>query len=163
MKRSKILELPEDEFREIIAQATSVTEILRNIEASIGGSSRETLQKRIELLQIDTSHLSVWKERVGEKFSERKIPLENILVEHSTYQRQHLKRRLIENGLMENRCAICGLEPEWEGKKLTLNLDHINGIKDDNRLENLRLVCPNCHSQTDTFCQGRKGKKKKWR
>ncbi len=160
MKRSKILELPEDEFREIIAQATSVTEILRNIEASIGGSSRETLQKRIELLQIDTSHLSVWKERVGEKFSERKIPLENILVEHSTYQRQHLKRRLIENGLMENRCAICGLEPEWEGKELTLDLDHINGIKDDNRLENLRLVCPNCHSQTGTFA-GRNLRRKK--
>jgi Zn finger protein HypA/HybF involved in hydrogenase expression len=160
MSRSKILELPEDKFREIVARAASVTEILRNIGVSQGNSSRKTLQKRIEFLQIDASHLSAWKEKTRDRLSQKKIPLEEVLVEHSTYQRRHIKDRLIEEGLMENRCAICGLEPEWEGKELTLELDHINGIKDDNRLENLRLICPNCHSQTKTF-SGRNQKRRR--
>lgn len=53
---------------------------------------------------------------------------------------------------MEYRCSICGNTGEWNSKKLVLQLDHINGIHNDNRIENLRLLCPNCHSQTDTFC-----------
>jgi 5-methylcytosine-specific restriction endonuclease McrA len=80
-----------------------------------------------------------------------KIPLKDILVKHSTYRRRHLKNRILENSLLEYKCAICGLGPEWEGKELVLDIDHINGAKDDNRLENLRFLCPNCHSQTATF------------
>lgn len=80
-----------------------------------------------------------------------KIPLELILVEHSTYHRRSLKKRLIQEGLILERCNECGLEPVWNNKSLTLQLDHINGVKDDNRLNNLQLLCPNCHSQTQTF------------
>lgn len=67
------------------------------------------------------------------------------------YNRYKLKERLIKDGVFEHVCAECGLQPEWNGKKLTLALDHINGVNDHNRLENLRLLCPNCHSQTETF------------
>ncbi|MGC1381929.1 MAG: HNH endonuclease signature motif containing protein [Candidatus Baltobacteraceae bacterium] len=64
--------------------------------------------------------------------------------------RGSIKRRLLELGLLEERCSRCALA-EWRGKRLTIHIDHINGVKDDWRLENLRMLCPNCHSQTPTF------------
>jgi 5-methylcytosine-specific restriction endonuclease McrA len=64
--------------------------------------------------------------------------------------RSHIKMRLLKAGLLEKRCQRCGLA-EWRGKPLSIHLDHINGVNRDNRLENLRMLCPNCHSQTQTF------------
>ena len=66
---------------------------------------------------------------------------------------QYLKKRILRANLKEYKCDICGIS-EWKSKPLHLQLDHINGNKIDNRLENLRFICPNCHSQTDTFCTG---------
>ena len=66
--------------------------------------------------------------------------------------RANVKRRLLAVGLLENRCQECGLS-EWLGEPLTIQIDHINGLRDDHRLENLRMLCPNCHSQTDTYGQ----------
>lgn len=80
------------------------------------------------------------------------IPLEDLLVSNRPQtSRKHLKRRLLKAGLLVNTCYICGIS-EWLGKNLILELDHINGKNTDNRLENLRLLCPNCHSQTMTYC-----------
>jgi predicted RNA-binding Zn-ribbon protein involved in translation (DUF1610 family) len=84
-------------------------------------------------------------------------PLSEVLVEHSTYRRDALKRRLIREKILPYVCAICGMGPEWCGEPLVLRLDHENGVRDDNRLGNLRFVCPNCDSQLPTFC-GRNGK-----
>lgn len=81
-----------------------------------------------------------------------KIPLKDILVENSTYQSTKLKKRLVDEEIKQDRCEICGQGNTWNDKLLVLQLDHINGIHTDNRLENLRIVCPNCHTQTDTFC-----------
>lgn len=148
MKRSKIWQVPDVEFRKLVADSTSFSEVLRRIGLQVYGGSLKLLQKRIARLQIDTSHFTSNQPRLN---PQNKIPLQEILVEHSPYPRIHLKPRLIERGLLENRCAICGLSPEWQGQELVLALDHINGVKDDHRLENLRILCPNCHSQTDTF------------
>jgi 5-methylcytosine-specific restriction endonuclease McrA len=76
--------------------------------------------------------------------------LETWLVESSTVNRQHLKRRLVKAGLKEDRCEECGLS-EWRGEPITLALHHRNGVGTDNRLENLAILCPNCHSQTENF------------
>jgi HNH endonuclease len=78
------------------------------------------------------------------------IPLEKLLVaDRGKTARTHLKAKLIKQGLLKKECAICGIT-EWMGKPLAFDLDHINGVNNDNRLENLRLLCPNCHSQTET-------------
>lgn len=75
----------------------------------------------------------------------------DIFIENSPYERSLAKRRIIRDELLSNSCAVCGILPEWNNEPLTLVLDHINGINNDHRLENLRFLCPNCNSQTDTF------------
>lgn len=81
----------------------------------------------------------------------RQIPMEDILVVNSTYARHNLKRRLLEGKYIKYKCECCGLGDEWNGKKIVLQLDHVNGINNDHRLENLRFLCPNCHTQQDTY------------
>ena len=78
----------------------------------------------------------------------RAWPIARILAEAKS--RNNVKTRLLEAGLLQNRCSICGIS-EWLGRRLMCHLDHINGVNNDNRLENLRMLCPNCHSQTDTY------------
>ena len=81
-----------------------------------------------------------------------KLANEEVFVENSAYARHLIKRRLIKQKLIEYKCCECGNEGVWMGKPLSLQLDHKNGIANDNRLQNLRFICANCHSQTDTWC-----------
>lgn len=87
-----------------------------------------------------------------------KISLSEILDGlHPYYKRVHLKKRLIDEGIKQNKCEECQID-KWQGKPLSCHLDHKNGINNDHRLINLRMLCPNCHSQTDTY--GIKNRKK---
>ena len=76
------------------------------------------------------------------------MPIDELL--SGPRNRHHVKSRLLRAGILTNQCSRCGLA-EWLGEHLSMHVDHINGIKDDHRLENLRMLCPNCHSQTDTY------------
>jgi hypothetical protein len=81
-----------------------------------------------------------------------KRPLVEILVEGSSFSRGHLKARLLAEGLKQRRCEMCGQGELWCGRRMSLILDHVNGVRSDNRLENLRIVCPNCAATLDTHC-----------
>jgi hypothetical protein len=80
------------------------------------------------------------------------MPLAEVLVENSTYSRGTLKRRLYSDGLKERRCELCGQDENWYGERMALILDHVNGVANDNRLENLQIVCANCAATLATHC-----------
>ncbi|VBB18632.1 HNH endonuclease [Yasminevirus sp. GU-2018] len=81
-----------------------------------------------------------------------KRDINDILVVNSSYtDLRYLVKRLLDEKMLENKCYDCGIDPNWMGNPLSLQLDHINGVHNDHRIENLRLLCPNCHSQTPTF------------
>ena len=82
----------------------------------------------------------------------RPRPLAEVLVENSTYSRGKLKKRLYAEGLKQRRCELCGQGEQWRGRRMALILDHVNGVATDNRLDNLRIVCPNCAATLDTHC-----------
>ena len=105
------------------------------------------MRERIKADSIDVSHFHKMQ---GEKCG--KIPLKEILVNGSLYNRAHLKKRLIAVGLLKNECSLCGNSGVWMGRSLSLQLEHKNGNPSDNRIKNLDILCPNCHSQTKTFC-----------
>jgi 5-methylcytosine-specific restriction endonuclease McrA len=93
-----------------------------------------------------------WKDKNYRSVQPTKIPTIEILEgRHPYYQTLKLKKRLIKEGIKENKCDICGIT-EWNGKLISMQLDHINGDSHNHKLENLRMICPNCHSQTETYC-----------
>ena len=129
----------------------SIAGVLRTLGFSEGGGNFVTMKKRIRSLRLDTSHFGTKKVPVL-GYRGYKVPLEEYLVKgRITHNTQNLKRRLVSEGCLEEKCALCGLGPLWNGGPLVLQLDHINGDKSDNRLRNLRILCPNCHSQTKTY------------
>jgi Zn finger protein HypA/HybF involved in hydrogenase expression len=147
-RRSVLSEISKVE--EAIKRCSSVKECLQYLGLRLGGGSYKQFYewcKRHGLTPPKISH----SDRLKNLVNRRVTPLENILVVGSSYNRYQLKNRLIAAGLLDNKCSECGSLPEWNGKFLSLQLDHINGVFNDNRLENVRLLCPNCHSQTPTF------------
>lgn len=114
------------------------------------GANYKAMHKHIERLNLNVAHFKGQGYLKGKTHNwSKKIPLEDILVEHSTYTNTSLlKSRLIKAGMLKNVCSICKQKPMWLGKPL---LDHKNGINDDHRKVNLRLLCPNCNSQQETF------------
>ncbi|MBC3190541.1 transposase [Pseudonocardia sp. C8] len=144
------------ELAAAVATETSVHGVLRRLGYEPNGGMFRAVTARIRTLGLDTSHFTGRSWARGHRFPMRRArPLSEILVRNSDYHSSAvLRRRLIAEGLKEPRCEECGLA-EWRGRPLPLHLDHVNGDHTDNRLENLRILCPNCHAQTDTWC-GRK-------
>lgn len=149
----------EARVRGAVEASLSYAEVLRRLGLRAAGGNHRTVRKYVEdVWRIPTDHFDpVAARRRGG--SGRAVPLEAILVAGSTYHRGHLKRRLLAEGLKQPLCEICGQGDRWRGRPLSLVLDHINGVHDDHRLENLRILCPNCNATLDTHC-GRHNKRK---
>lgn len=132
------------------AQANCWSDICRGLGLSPTGSNFKTVRKYVEKLSLSVEHFDYAAAYKNRKTNPPTYTLEEVLVEHSYYNTGSLKRRLIKAGLLEYKCARCGID-QWLKEPIVLQLDHINGVNTDNRLENLRLLCPNCHSRTPTF------------
>jgi len=139
----------EQEFVPIVMSSKSVMEVVKKLGMKAAGGSHGTIKKYIQKYNIDTSHFETQADRI-KKIHTEAIPLDKILVENSTYSRTDLKKRLYKEGLKQRECELCGQGEEWHGRHMSLILDHINGVNNDNRLGNLRIVCPNCNATLDT-------------
>jgi hypothetical protein len=141
----------EQEAREAIAASRSWAESLRRLSYCPTGGNPATLKKYAVLWEIPTDHFDPYA-GVMDRIRLPKLPLREVLVENSGYSRSHLKRRLYAEGLKEPVCELCGQGETWRGNHMSMILDHKNGVRNDNRLENLRIVCPNCAATFDTHC-----------
>lgn len=149
---------------DLCASSTSFAEVLAKAGRKPGGGAQATLKKKIAEWGINISHFKgqAWSKGKTLDTDKRvttreRYNLSDMFVENSPYTRSLIKQYVLRHNLIPYQCAYCGNKGEWNNKPLNLQLDHINGINNDHRLSNLQFLCPNCHSQTETFS----GKNKK--
>jgi hypothetical protein len=144
----------DDALARAVASSTSIAGCLRTLGVPVTGGQHAHLARRIRRAGIDTSHFLGQAHNRG-RSAQRRDPSEVLVVLPPGSDRP--KTATLRNAMtrvgIEARCALCDCGPEWRGERLTLMIDHINGDWRDNRVENLRFLCPNCHSQTDTWCR----------
>jgi hypothetical protein len=146
-----------DEASAAVRASFNYSEVLRRLGLRPAGGNHRTLRHWVDdVWQIPTGHFD--PDRAIRGPQREATPLDDVLVEHSPYSRAALKRRLFATGLKQRRCELCGQGEAWHGGVMALILDHVNGVPDDNRLENLRIVCPNCNATLETHC-GRHNRK----
>ena len=140
--------------------STSIRQVLKKLGLIEAGGNYEQIKKYLTISKIDTSHFRGKAWNKGLKGIGKPLwSLEQILVENSSYQSHKLKNRLFISKIKLSQCEECGWAKRSKDDRIPLELDHINGDRHDNRLENLRVLRPNCHSLKPTH-RGRRGKKK---
>ena len=159
--RARIEQISRERLVEIVVASSSVAEVLAALELPTKGRAHHELTHRLAELCIDTSHFRGQGWSLGKTKSshdglargaaKRTFSDEELFVENGPLLGgPAITKRLLARGWTYD-CSVCGIS-EWCGRALVLHLDHINGVNNDNQLSNLRLLCPNCHSQTDTYC-----------
>lgn len=137
----------------IVSKSLSIADVCRALNIIPAGGNYRTIKDKIKLWNICTKHFTGSGWNTGNKFKpfNKKIKLIDILVENSTYKSSaKLKARLFAEGIKVEKCEMCGID-SWLNKRINFDLHHINGNNTDNRIENLKILCPNCHAQTDNY------------
>lgn len=136
----------EQELRNAVFESRSVRQVIQRLGLTPAGGNYAQMKKYIQELNVDTSHFAgmVWNK--GKRWPwKSRIPIEEILIKGSSYQSHELKQRLFVLGIKNPACEECGWARKSKDGRIPVELDHINGRRTDHRLENLRILCPNCH------------------
>ena len=137
----------EEKLKEAVKTSTSVRQVLKKLNLKEAGGNYSQIKKYLGFYNITTSHFTGRGWNKGKRGLGKPIlPLEQILVQNSTFQSYKLKKRLFKANIKKQFCELCGWSKQSVDGRIPLELDHINGNSKDNRLENLRILCPNCHS-----------------
>ena len=160
-EKQKRAQAAEQQIRDAVKNSRSYSSILKQLGLSPSGANYKWIKHQIRDYEIDTGHMTGQGWTLGMQNPIQNLnarPLSEVLVENSDYRSTNsLKKKLLKAGLLKYKCKNCGIN-KWRDKPLSLQLDHINGVNDDNRIENLRLLCPNCHAQTETFAGANQAK-----
>lgn len=160
-KTSKIWSISNKDLQLILNRSSSKVEVLQHIGLNPHSGNHRTLTKRLTEDKFDLTNLHKnQKQKCSILGKKRRLPYSKIFKSNSNVNRNIVKNRIIKDNLLIYECYICKNNGSWLNKRLSLQLEHLNGISNDNRIENLRFLCPNCHSQTETYA-GKKLKKPK--
>lgn len=148
------------EFLEpILKESRYWGEVFEKLGIIQGGANYFHIKNKIKNYNLDFSHFITKNKAIEIKKFKYKLTEKELFVENCIHSRILVKKLIYEKNIFPIKCLFCGQDENWKGKKISLILDHKNGINNDNRLENLRLLCPNCNATLDTHCN--KNNKKK--